>query len=89
MILAMLLLIGHGSIAASMAEPAGTPPPASDLPLDRDGMPTRPLNDEELHSLLLTLSARNDTAALLLARCHAAGSPYRTPGWRSCIEGRR
>jgi hypothetical protein len=69
------------------ALPQSFPPLPSDLPLNADGVPSRPLTDDELHRLLLSLSARNDAAAVLLARCHAAGQGYGAPGWRACIDG--
>ena len=61
----------------------------ADLPLDAQGIPTRPLDDAELHRLLLALSARNEAASLLLAACHAAGQGYGTPRWRACVDGGR
>lgn len=71
------------ALQAAAQAPPGLPP---DLPLDREGMPTRPLDDAELHRFLLALSATNDAAALLLAACHAAGRGYGAPGWRACVS---
>lgn len=48
------------ALALFLAAAAPDPPP---LPLDRDGIPTRALTDEELHRLLLNLSPTNDVAA--------------------------
>ena len=75
-------------LATAAFHAAAQPPPGlpSDLPLDREGIPTRPLDDAELHRLLVALSATTDAAALLLAACHAAGRGYGTPGWRACVS---
>jgi hypothetical protein len=62
------------------------PPLPSDLPITAEGVPTRPLSDEELFRLLTALSGRNDAAAALLAKCHAEGSPFGAVGWRACVE---
>lgn len=60
----------------------------SDLPLDADGIPMRPLSDDELFRLLVALSSRNEPAAMLLAACHARGRPHGHPDWRDCIVSR-
>lgn len=59
-----------------------------DLPLDADGIPMRPLSDDELFRLLVALSSHNEPTAMLLAACHASGTPYGHPGWRDCIVSR-
>lgn len=74
---------GAGLVPIEAGWPAPWPPPG--LPLDADGIPTRPLTDDELFRLLVALSARNQPAVELLARCHAAGTPHGHPGWRACI----
>lgn len=56
------------------------------VPRDSEGLPTRPLSDGEVHRILLHLSRSMDAASLRLARCHAAGTPFGSTGWRSCIE---
>lgn len=58
-----------------------------DLPLDGDGVPTRPLDDGDLFRLLTALSARNPAATALLTHCHAVGTPHWHPGWRACVLG--
>ena len=57
-----------------------------DLPLDRDGIPTRPLSDAELYRLLLALSAVNQPAAARIVACHVAGTP-RTSGLAQLRHG--
>lgn len=60
--LALATVIPGAGLAATSADPRGSGPGhglPSDLPLDRDGIPTRPLSDEELWRLLLALSAAN------------------------------
>ncbi len=81
----MLLLAACPSPATAQSYPLLPP----DLPLTEDGVPTKPLNDDELYRLLLALSARNDAAAGLLAGCHSEGAPYGSTGWRACVERRR
>jgi hypothetical protein len=56
-----------------------------DLPLDTDGVPLRPLNNRELHRLLLAHSRHNEAVTQALANCHALGLPYGHPEWRRCI----
>ena len=76
------------ALLAAVERPAvlrDTLPP--DLPLGPEGVPTRPLDDAELHRPLLALSPTNEAAAVLLAACHAAGCGYGMPGWRGCVHG--
>lgn len=86
-------MIRVAALIALLATPALAHPglrdrlPA-DLPLDAEGIPRRPLNDDELHRLLLAFSAVDDRAALLLAACHAAGRGYGMPERRECITPR-
>ena len=85
------LLVAVAFLCGVAAPPERSPsraPPASlpaDLPLDMAGVPTRLLTDDELYRLLVALSARNEPATMLLARCQAAGASAGTPGWRDCI----
>jgi hypothetical protein len=51
-------------------------------------MPTRSLSDDELFRLLVGMSAGNGVAAMLLASCHAAGAPFGSEAWRTCIMRR-
>ena len=86
----VLALLCGAAAPDDTARPRPTGPvlarPLTGLPLDADGIPTRPLNDEELHRLLLALSATNASATTLLTRCHAEGKPYGANGWRTCID---
>lgn len=83
--LVVAVLVGVSIAPAALAEPYPHPPLPSDLPLTEEGVPGRPLADEELYRLLVALSARNDPAAALLAACHAEGAQYGTARWRECI----
>lgn len=58
----------------------------SPIPVDIEGLPARRLTDAELFRLLLHLSRMLEAASMRLARCHAEGSPFNSPGWRSCVE---
>jgi len=75
-----------GAVVSGTPTLRQTLPP--DLPLDADGIPMRPLSDDELFRLLIALSSHNEPAAMLLAACHASGRPYGHPGWRDCIVSR-
>jgi hypothetical protein len=86
----MLALTCCAAASGPSSEPAhGSKPLASpSLPLDEHGIPTRALSDDELFRLLIGMSSVNEGAAMLLARCHSAGAPYRSEGWRTCIMRR-
>ena len=85
--LAVAIAVMNGASAAAPILQRDLLPP--DLPLDAEGMPTRCLDDEELHRLLLAVSEQIEAAPLLLAACHASGRGYGTPGWGGCVEGSR
>jgi hypothetical protein len=95
---AVLTVLAIAALTEPAGAMAGSEPQAAmpglrqvlppDLPLDRDGLPTRPLSDAELYRLLLALSAVNQPAAARITACHAAGTPYGHPAWRSCATAR-
>lgn len=82
--------------SAAFAEPVQPVPPGLidgvlgddglPLPLDGEGLPARVLSDAELYRVLLHVSRVMDEASLRLARCHAEGTPFGSPGWRACVE---
>ncbi|MCI0755557.1 hypothetical protein [Teichococcus vastitatis] len=55
---------------------------------DADGVPLRPLSNEELHRLLLAPSVRSAVATRVLVNCHTLDRPYGHPDWRQCLMDR-